>query len=270
MTKSLDDEIPQNSLLGDLDSLRSTLKVVPAPVETQHLSASPKQEKKISLQPVINFSAAPSPEITSASTLPEVPSFIQADTGITDEEKTPIEPAENADIPIDDIPLLSDVVVEQPDTENLPSSSITSPSASKEHSGISSEQAQPAENLAPAEHVENNTPTTTVPGALSENIIEALLDDSWKQSYDELLGVAREQISTARIHWSRDRAEASAHAFMKKINLGLEQNISEAVNDVLIKHTDELRDRILQSLRQELKNIPEFLSHKDTNGRQHR
>lgn len=97
-------------------------------------------------------------------------------------------------------------------------------------------------------------------------IVETLLDDQWKQSYDTLLVEAREKISSARMQWSTDKSEESAQALLDKIHLTFEAQIRETINNSIEQYIDELRVSLLTSLRDQIAQIPALLEQKEDDG----
>lgn len=203
MTKPVDSDAPLNSLLGDLDSLRSTLKVVPAP---EPPAPHPAADIPVEKQPDI--------------------------------------------MDIDDIPLLSDVVdAKSPVSENLDTEDISTENAT-------------TENLAIEKVASGNV-------ALADNILEILLDEHWKSSYRDILDKARNKISKARVHWSRDRSEASAQTQIDNIDINFEHKIRAVVANSMQQHIEALREALLHSLKEEIDNIPELRTPKEDDAPRH-
>jgi hypothetical protein len=97
-------------------------------------------------------------------------------------------------------------------------------------------------------------------------IVETLLDDQWKESYDTLLSAAREKISSARMQWSMDKSEESAQALLDKIHLTFEAQIRETINNSIEKYIDELRESLFKSLQDQIAQIPALLEQKEDDG----
>ncbi len=97
----------------------------------------------------------------------------------------------------------------------------------------------------------------------SDLIVETLLDDQWKQSYNALLVEAQEKISSARMQWSQDKSEASAQELLAKIQLTFEAQIRETIDNSLEQYIEELRETLLQSLHNHITQIPDLLEQKE-------
>jgi len=103
-------------------------------------------------------------------------------------------------------------------------------------------------------------------GSPADLIIETLMDDQWKHSYNGLLANARNKISSARLQWSNDKSEEAAQALLDRINLTFEAQIRETINSSLEQHINELREALLQSLRDQLDQLPGLFAEKEDDG----
>jgi len=113
--------------------------------------------------------------------------------------------------------------------------------------------------------VTSDSPVQTENSA-ADMIIGTLMDDQWKHSYNDLLSNARDKISSARMHWSNDKSEDAAQAFLERIQLTFEAHIRETINSSLEKQIDELRETLLQSLRDQIELLPVLLAEKEHDG----
>lgn len=135
----------------------------------------------------------------------------------------------------DDIPVLEDIVGKVDQPESVP---VQGPDPDP-----------PRESITPA-----------------DLIVETLLDDQWKESYDTLLIEAREKISSARMHWSSDKSAESAQALLGKIHLTFEAQIRETISNSLEQYIDELRESLLLYLHDQVAQIPALLEQKEDDG----
>jgi len=101
-----------------------------------------------------------------------------------------------------------------------------------------------------------------------DQIVETLMDDRWKQSYNDLLTRARHAISSESEYWSGNDPEQAETtlAVIENIHLTFESQIRETITSSLEQHINELRELLLHSLRDQLNQLPELLSEKEDDG----
>lgn len=94
------------------------------------------------------------------------------------------------------------------------------------------------------------------PSALADETIEALLSDSWRESAEGIIQGARQALDAAAARWSDSETAALEAALRARIDDALRDWMAE----ITLNHIDELRQRLLEAIDAEVRNITEQLS----------
>lgn len=82
-------------------------------------------------------------------------------------------------------------------------------------------------------------------GGLDENVIDALMGDSWKEAAQDILATARSAIETAASEWSPQQTDELARA----LEIRIDAAVHAALSDALADRFAGLRSDLLRVLR---------------------
>jgi len=94
------------------------------------------------------------------------------------------------------------------------------------------------------------------PSALADDAIEALMGDAWRASADKIIRDAREALEAASARWSATEGESLEATLRTRIDRALQDWMSE----ITLNNIDALRERLLDAIDAEVRNITEQLS----------
>jgi len=97
------------------------------------------------------------------------------------------------------------------------------------------------------------------PSALADDAIEALMGDAWRESADQIIRTARRAIVGA----ARRLTEEDSRSLDRELRARIDGALNDWMAEITLNHIDDLRERILDALGDEVKRITDALQADD-------
>jgi len=105
----------------------------------------------------------------------------------------------------------------------------------------------------------------SAPSALADDAIEALLGDDWRAAAERIIQGARDAMARASARWT----DVESHALRETLHARVDGALNDWMAEITLNHLDELRDRLLDALEDEVARITEQLSRDDREAGDH-